>query len=152
MKNKFSKAWKSSKQPRKQRKYVANAPLHVKRKLLSVNLSKPLRKKHEKRNLVVRKGDVVKILRGKFKKKQGKVLRIDLQRLKIIIEGITIKKIDGSKVEVPMRPSNLQIQELNLEDKKRRKQMQQEIKTSSTEKKESTKINKTEKENAPKEK
>ena len=50
MKRKFSKSWKSSKQPRKQRKYSANAPLHLKRKLLSVNLSKELRKKYGKRS------------------------------------------------------------------------------------------------------
>ena len=42
MKKIFSKHWKSSKQPRKQRKYRAKAPLHIKRKLLNVNLSKEL--------------------------------------------------------------------------------------------------------------
>ncbi len=62
MKRKFSKSWKSSKQPRKQRKYAANAPLHLKRKLLSVNLSKDLRKKYGKRNMMIRKEDVVKIM------------------------------------------------------------------------------------------
>ena len=55
MKSQFSKSWKSSKQPRKQRKYIAKAPLHIKRKLMGVNLSKELRKKHGKRNIVVRK-------------------------------------------------------------------------------------------------
>jgi len=42
MKQKFSTTWKASKQPRKQRKYSANAPLHIKRKMLSANLSKTL--------------------------------------------------------------------------------------------------------------
>lgn len=119
MKNKFNKSWKSSKQPRKQRKYIANAPLHIKRNVLSANLSKELRKKYKKRNIVIRKGDNVKIVRGKFKKKQGKVLRIEIKKSRVYIEGIQIKKIDGSKVDVPIRPSNLQIIELNLEDKKR---------------------------------
>ncbi len=123
MKQKFSKHWKSSKQPRKQRKYLANAPLNVKRKFVSVSLSKELRKKHGKRNIPVRKGDVVKIMKGKFKKKQGKVTKVELKKSKIIVEGIQIKKTDGSKVNAPLRASNLQIIELNLEDKKRFKRM-----------------------------
>ncbi|HED06060.1 MAG TPA: 50S ribosomal protein L24 [Ignavibacteria bacterium] len=121
MKNKFNKSWKSSKQPRKQRKYLANALLHIRKKFLSVNLSKELRKKHEKRNIVVRKGDVVKVMRGKFKKKQGKVTEVSVKKSKVSIEGIQVKKQDGSKVNVKLRPSNLQIIELNLEDKKRLK-------------------------------
>ena len=127
MKKKFSTAWKASKQPRKQRKYAAQAPLHLKKKLVSVNLSKDLRKKHGKRNLSVRKEDVVKIKRGKFKGKQGKVLSVKLKIQKITVEGIQVKKLDGSKVNVNLRPSNLQIIELYLEDKKRLKK--KEIKT-----------------------
>src|SRR3989344_6562113 len=119
MKNKFSKNWKSSKQPRKQRKYLANAPLSIKRKFLSANLSKELRKKHEKRNLPVRKGDTVKIMRGKFRGKQGKITEVNTKISKIKIEGIQVKKQDGSKVDVRIIPSNIQIIELNAEDKKR---------------------------------
>ena len=123
MKQKFSTKWKSSKQPRKQRKYLANAPLHIRKKFVSVNLSKELRTKHEKRNIPVKKGDVVKIMQVKFKKKQGKVNMVRLNTSKIIVEGIQAKKIDGSKVNVPLRASNLQIIELNLEDKKRMKKL-----------------------------
>jgi large subunit ribosomal protein L24 len=121
MKNKFSKHWKESKQPRKQRKYRANAPLHIKRKLLSANLSKDLRKKYKKRNLPVVKGDVVKIMRGKFKKKTGKVTEVITGISKIKVEGIMVKKQDGSKANIKMQPSNVQIIELNLNDKKRMK-------------------------------
>ena len=119
MKQKFSTSWKASKQPRKQRKFIANAPLHLKRKMLSSNLSKPLREKHKIRNIELRKGDKVLIMRGKFKKKQGKVIEIKTKLLKVYIEGIQIKKTDGSKVNVPLKASNLQIVELNLDDKKR---------------------------------
>ncbi len=121
MKRKFSKSWKASKQPRKQRKYLANAPLHIRKKFVSANLSKELRKKYDKRNLSLRKGDNVKIMRGKFSGKKGKITRVLLKLSKVIIEGIQIKKIDGSKVDVKIEPSNLQIIELNLEDKKRLK-------------------------------
>jgi large subunit ribosomal protein L24 len=119
MKNKFSVNWKSSKLPNKQRKYIANAPLHIKRKLLSINLSKELRKKYGRRNIEARKEDVVKIMRGKFKKKQGKITRIESKSLKVYIEGLQLKKREGSKADIPFQPSNLQIIELNLDDKKR---------------------------------
>lgn len=119
MKQKFSTKWKASKQPRKQRKYIANAPLHIKRKLLSVNLSKELRKKYNKRNIPVKKGDVVKIVRGKLKGKQGKVTGIKTKMQKVFLEGIQVKKQDGSKANIPLKASNLQIIELNSEDRKR---------------------------------
>ncbi len=119
MKKKFSTKWKASKQPRKQRKYIANAPLHIKRKFLSVNLSKELRKKYGKRNIPVKKGDTIKIMRGKFKKKEGKVTEVKTKTQKIFVQGIQIKKQDGSKVNIPLRASNLQIISLNTEDRKR---------------------------------
>ena len=52
MKKKYSNSWKGSKQPRKQRKYRANAPLHTRHKMASANLSKELRKKYSKRNFI----------------------------------------------------------------------------------------------------
>jgi len=119
MKRKFSSEWKASKQPRKQRKYQANAPLHIKKKFVGVNLSKELRKKYGKRTLPVKKGDIVKVLKGKFKLKQGKITQVSLKNSKIVMEGIQVKKQDGSKVNVKLQPSNLQIITLNLEDKKR---------------------------------
>lgn len=144
MKRKFSTAWKGSKQPRKQRKYRANAGLHLKKKFMNVNLSKDLRKKHGKRSVGVRKGDVVKIMRGKFKKKQGKVLTVSLKFEKITVDGINVKKMDGSKVNVPLKASNLQIVELNLDDKMRMKKLKVEKKAEV--KKEESKESKQEKE------
>ncbi|MBS3070717.1 50S ribosomal protein L24 [Candidatus Pacearchaeota archaeon] len=119
MKKNFSKHWKESKQPRKQRKYLAKAPLHLRKKFVSVNLSKDLRKKYEKRNISVRKGDTVKIVRGKFKNKQGKVTEVKLKTATLNVEGIQVSKRDGSKANVKLQPSNLQIIELNLQDKER---------------------------------
>ena len=119
MKQEFSTAWVSSVQPRKQRKYLANAPLHIKHKFLSANLSKDLRKKYAKRNLPLRKGDEVLIMRGAFKKKKAKVTSVDLKNTRIVHEGIQRGKKDGSKVNVFFHPSILQIQTLNLDDKQR---------------------------------
>ncbi len=112
MKQKFSTSWKASSQPRKQRKFRANAPLHLRKKFLSVNLAKPLRQKIGKRNIVVKKDDKVKIMRGKFKGKQGKVLEVSVKYLKVYVEGIQVTKMDNSKANVPLKPSNLQIIEM----------------------------------------
>jgi len=128
MKKKFSKAWKSSKQPRKQRKYRANAPLHIKRKMIASHLSKELREKYKRRSFPVRKNDVVKILRGSFKGKQGKVSKVDTKKMKVYVEGIVRTKKDGTKVPVPLDPSNLMIVSLNLEDKKRVKALERKLK------------------------
>lgn len=118
---KWNKCWKASKKPRKQRKYVFNLPLHIRKTLLATLLSKELRKKHNRRNLPVRVGDKVKILRGQFKKKTGKITKVELKDLKIHIEGIENIKKDGSKVPYPVYPSNVMITELNLDDRKRQK-------------------------------
>jgi large subunit ribosomal protein L24 len=120
MKQKFSASWTGSKQPRKQRKFRANAPLHLRRKMISVSLSKNLREKHDKRNFPVRKGDNVSIMRGEFKGKSGKIESVNMKKMKVVIDGIYRTKKDGSKVAVMFEPSNLQIKELVLEDKKRK--------------------------------
>ena len=119
MKQKFSVKWIGSRQPRKQRKFRANAPMHIRHKMMSVNFSKELRKRHEKRNFPVRKGDNVRIMRGEFKGKKGKIEMIDLKKLRVRIDGIYRTKKDGTKTSVYFAPSNLQINELNLDDKKR---------------------------------
>lgn len=120
MKTSFSNKWKSSKQPRKQRKFVANAPLHIKHKFVSANLSKELREKYKKRNTPLRKGDLVKIKRGQYKNKTGKISRVDLKETKVFVEGIEQIRREGRKSEIPIHPSNLVIQELNIDDKKRK--------------------------------
>ncbi len=134
MKNKFSASWTGSKQPRKQRKYVANAPLHLRRKMVSVTLSKDLRKKHEKRSFPVRKGDNVSIMRGEFKGKTGKIENVDLKKMKVEIDGIYRTKKDGTKTSVKFAPSNLMIKELDLSDKKRKAALERK-ETKKTEKK-----------------
>ena len=119
MKQEFSTHWISSKQPRKQVKYRANAPLHIKHKFLSSNLSKELRKKYSKRSMPIRKGDEVLVLRGSFKKKTAKVLKVDTKRTRVVLENLNRTKKDGTKINVYFHPSSLQIKSLNLEGKKR---------------------------------
>jgi large subunit ribosomal protein L24 len=142
MKKQFSTKWKESGQARKQRKYLANAPLHLRRKMLSSHLSKDLRQKFGRRSFPLRKNDNVKIMSGEFKGKTGKVSVIDLKNLRIAIEGVQITKKDGSKVNAWFSPSKLMITELNLDDKKRLES----IKKGKETEKEKNKENKTEKE------
>ena len=149
MKQKFSTKWQGSKQPRKQRKYRYNATLHLKHRFLNANLSKELRKKYDKRNIAVRKGDEVLIMRGSFKKKKGKVLEVDMKKSRVSIEGVNRTKKDGSKVNVYFNPSNLQIQTLNLDDVKRMKRIKK-VEEKKSEKKEVKEQDK--KKNAPEKK
>ncbi len=128
VKQKFSKKWKASKQPRKQRKYIYNAPLHIRRNFLASTLSKELRGKYGMRNIEIRKNDEVKIMRGKYKKKQGKVNNVNAKNLKVAIEGIQRTKKDGTKINVWFNPSNLRIIVLNTDDKKRFKRVNKETK------------------------
>ena len=121
MKQLWSPSWKSSKQPRKQRKFRHNAPLHVMHKLVSANLSPVLRNEFGKRSMPLRKGDEVEVMRGGFKKLKGLVDRIDVKKGKIYVENIKIKKVDGSEVLRALEPSNLRITKLGLDDKKRQK-------------------------------
>ena len=121
MKINFSTAWKSSRKPRKQRKYRAEAPLHIKQKFVHSHLSKELRKKYGKRNIGLRKGDKVMIITGKFRKHEGKIERVDFTKTRIFINGIETTKRDGTKKLLALHPSNLMITELNMDDKFRQK-------------------------------
>lgn len=119
MRKNFSIKWKASKQARKQRKYRAEAPLHIKRKMISVHLAKDLRKKYGRRAVPARKNDTVKIVRGFFKGKQGKIAEVNIQNEKIYVEGIQRGRKDGTKTGVAFVPSNLMIINLVVDDKKR---------------------------------
>ncbi|RLF55094.1 MAG: 50S ribosomal protein L24 [Thermoplasmata archaeon] len=113
-----------SKQPRKQRKFAFNAPLHIRRKFLSAHLSDELITKYKKRSFPIAKGDTVKVIRGDFKGHVGKVAEVDLKRSMVKVEGVLITKADGKRVMRPLHPSNLIITKLNLTDPVRRKKLE----------------------------
>jgi large subunit ribosomal protein L24 len=121
---KFSRTWNSSTQPRKQRKYRSNAPLHVKQKLLHTHLSKELRGKYSKRSIQLKTGDKVKVQRGQHKGKEGKVERINLKRERVYVTGVEYVKKDGLKQLVALNASNLTITSLVLDDKKRKAKLE----------------------------
>jgi len=98
--------------PRTQRKFRAQAPLHIKQHFLHAHVSKELRASMKKRAVRIKKGDKVKILRGQFKGKEGNVVDVDLTKRKIRIGGMTHRKARGQEVLMPIDPSNVVIIEM----------------------------------------
>ncbi|MBI2579181.1 MAG: 50S ribosomal protein L24 [Candidatus Aenigmarchaeota archaeon] len=117
----FSKQWVSSSQPRKQRKYRYNAPLHLRHRMLAAHLSRELRKEYGKRSLPVRKDDEVVVITGSHKGSKGKVSRVDMKEMKVYMENAKRKKVSGQEVQAPIDPSNVVITKLNLDDSERKK-------------------------------
>ncbi len=86
---------------------------------MSVHLSTDLKKKYTMRNIVVRAGDKVKILKGDYKGKEGKVQTVSLRKTLVYVEGIERQRRDGKKSPLGIAPASLLIVELNTEDKRR---------------------------------
>jgi len=103
---------------RKQRKARAEAPLHKRKRMVSAHLDSNLMKEYNVRSVPVRKGDTVKLLRGaeEFKASEAKVASVDLRNCKIIVEGVTVPKADGTQKPLPVDPSDLIITKLDLSD------------------------------------
>ncbi len=108
-----------SSQPRKQRKAYFNAPLHIRRKYLTAPLSSELRRQYGIKRLPVRTGDTVLVVRGDFKGTRGKVVKVDLRRARIHVEGVTRNNSRGETVYYPIHPSKVMIVELDTSDKRR---------------------------------
>jgi large subunit ribosomal protein L24 len=115
----WSPSWKSSKKPKKQRKYIINAPLHIRGKIISSMLSKDIKKIININSLPLRVGDYVKVLRGKYRNVEGFVVYIDRKRYKVYIDSVKFTNKKGKEVYRPIHHSKLVILRLNLKDKKR---------------------------------
>ncbi|ABP51280.1 MULTISPECIES: 50S ribosomal protein L24 [Pyrobaculum] len=111
----------TSAQPRKQRLALFNAPLHLRHKLFNAKLSPELEKKLGVKRLPVRRGDTVMILRGDFKGVTGKVVRVDLKKVRIYVEGATRTNSRGQTVYYPIHPSKVMIVDVDMSDKARQK-------------------------------
>jgi large subunit ribosomal protein L24 len=107
--------------PRKQRKLLYQAPLHARHKHFSAPLSPKLKVTHGVNALPVRSGDTVLVTRGDHRGLEGKITRIDSEKYRVFIEGLTREKVDGTTVFVPVHPSKIMITRLDLDDKWRKK-------------------------------
>ena len=105
-------------QPRKQRKYRYNIPLHQRKKLVSSHLAKLLRQQYKIRSIPVRKGDTVKIMRGTYHGKEGVIDSVNTKDARVYITGIERIKKDGSKTLVPIAASKILITAVHA-DKRR---------------------------------
>jgi len=97
---------------RKLRRAHFQAPSHVRRIIMSSRLSKELRAKHNVRAMPVRKDDEVKVLKGKFKGKEGKVTQCYRLKWVIHIDKVQDEKANGTSVAVGIHPSNVEITKL----------------------------------------
>ena len=118
----------TSAKPRTQRKRAANAPLHTKRIQASSHLAAEIHDKAKgrmPRALPVRKGDTVRVMRGGFRGREGKVVSVNRMKGTVVIEGITIEKVDEKKVARPLHASNLLIIRLDDTDAWRRRKFEE---------------------------
>jgi len=88
--------------------------------MMAAPLSPELRQQYGIRTLPVRVGDEVIIMRGSWKGHRGKVVEVDLKRMRIYVEGVQVKNARGEPRYYPIHPSNVMIVKLNLDDKRRR--------------------------------
>ena len=95
--------------PRTERVKRYQAKLHHKRRFMHIHLGKELRKKFniKKRSLLVHKGDKVKIMRGSFKGKSGKIMKVDYNKGKVYVEAITTRTARGKELSIALELSNL---------------------------------------------
>ncbi|KON31174.1 50S ribosomal protein L24 [miscellaneous Crenarchaeota group-15 archaeon DG-45] len=107
--------------PGKSRKRRFNAPHHVRRKFLSSPLSPSLRAQHGVRTMPVRRDDTVAVTKGDRRMTEGRVTRVNAARGRLFIEGVTRQRLDGSSVPIPVRPENVMIMRLSLDDERRRR-------------------------------
>ncbi|GAA5818265.1 MAG: 50S ribosomal protein L24 [Methanobrevibacter sp. CfCl-M3] len=110
-----------SKQPRKQRKALYNAPLHIRRKKMGVNLSKELQEDYNRRSFPIKSGDKVQVVRGDFRDIEGKIERVDYKNYRVFIDSVSKVKSDGTSVLLPVHPSNLMIIDADMNDDFRNK-------------------------------
>jgi large subunit ribosomal protein L24 len=118
----------ASAKPRLQRKRLYQATVDRRHRFLGAHIDPDLAGKSKlrlPRALPVRSGDVVRIMRGSFRGKEGKIVSVDSKHGTAVIEGITIEKTDEKKVPRPIHASNLMIIKMDDTDPWRRKKYEE---------------------------
>ena len=83
---------------------------------MAAPLSKELREKHGGiRAVPIRKDDEVKVVRGSFKGRDGKVTTVYRRKWVIHVERVTRDKANGSTVNVGLDPSKVVLTKLKLD-------------------------------------
>jgi len=113
---KYNKA--VSRSTRKNRRRFFNAPSHIRRKIMSVAVSKAVCREYgvPRLTLPIRRDDVVKVVRGKYKNETpAKVMRVQRRKYRIFIDNIQREKVNGASVKVPIHYSNVIITKLKTD-------------------------------------
>ena len=106
----------NSKQPRRQRKALFQYKNHQRSKLLSARVADFLREEYGIKNIPLRVGDSVKIVKGEFTDFEGEVIEITKnQRAKI--KEATFDKADGTQFHPAIHISKLVITKFHKEKK-----------------------------------
>ncbi|CEF99824.1 KOW [Ostreococcus tauri] len=110
---KYSTAVTSSR--RKTRKAHFTAPSSERRKLMSAALSAELKAQHGANAVPIRVNDEVRVTRGSFKNREGKVVQVYRKKWVIHIANITRDKVNGTQIQVGVDPSKCIITKLHMD-------------------------------------
>ncbi|KAF9475849.1 ribosomal protein L24, partial [Pholiota conissans] len=86
---------------------------------MSSALSKELRSKHNARSLPIRKDDEVRIVRGKYKGREGKVTQVYRKKWVIHVDRVQRDKSNGATSPIGIHPSNVVITTIKLDTDRR---------------------------------
>ncbi len=98
---------------------------------LNLHLSRDLSEKYGIRKFGVRKGDMVRIVKGDSNKdeklnivgKEAKVVKVLRKEGKVIVENINVAKADGKMKPRKLDPSSLILVKIEMEDPKRKQKL-----------------------------
>jgi large subunit ribosomal protein L24 len=88
--------------------------------MLRCRLDDSLREEYGLRSLGIKKGDLVRIMRGQFRDTEGKVLGVDYRAIRVLVDGASTTKSDGKEAKIPLHPSSLMLVKLELNDERKK--------------------------------
>ena len=97
---------------------------------MGCHVSAELKNKYGIRSIPIRKGDEVKIVRGFYKSKAGKVTNVSRKSRVIFVEKVTREKHNGRTTAIAFHPSNCVVTKLNLQNQDRKDLVERKKRTS----------------------
>jgi large subunit ribosomal protein L24 len=107
--------------PRRQRKAVYEATTFERRILMTVPLSRELRRRFHRRSVPLRKGDTVMVMSGSFIGREERVAKIDRRGYSVTLDNVTLKTGESKLKPLAIKTSHLVLTKLNLADAWRRR-------------------------------
>ncbi len=107
--------------PRRQRKAVYEASTFERRVLMTVPLSRELRRRFHRRSVPLRKGDTVMVMSGSFVGREERVAKIDRRGYSVTLDNVTLKTGEAKLKPLAIKTSHLVLTKLNLADAWRRR-------------------------------